>query len=191
MMIDENAFGILISDIDVEDAEYELSREEFLPRLRAFHDAVFDFVALNPLASDARALDLGHAVYFEFGEGEQIGDPLAWLRRLREAVRERGLASVGIMTHGSRWVDETAGVALEVEQRYVGSVPVAGFSSSSEPLRRALYADTATRPPDDEQEGWGAGFYVDTEAIEALGLTPKNRPTGLVIAGATFYRVGR
>lgn len=190
-MIDENAFGILISDFDLEDDEYRLETHEFGARTQRFHDAVFEHVAEHALAEGARALDLGHAVFFEFGEGDQVMGPLAWLKALRSALSEAGLASVGILTHGSRWVDEEAGAEIEVEQRYIGSVAVARLSHPSEPLRRALYADTASRPHDDDTEGWGAGLYADTEAIEALGLSPKNQPTGLSVAGATFFRVSR
>lgn len=191
MMIDENAFGILISDFDLEDDEYRLETHEFGDRTQRFHDVVFQHVAEHALATDTRALDLGHAVFFEFGDGDQVTGPLAWLKALRTALSEAGLASVGVLTHGSRWVDEDTGVEVEVEQRYIGSVAVARVSAASEPLRRALYADTATRPSDDDSEGWGVGLYADTEAIEALGLTPKNQPTGLSVAGATFFRVSR
>jgi hypothetical protein len=65
-------------------------------------------------------------------------------------------------------------------------------SLPSEPLRRALYAETATHSADEnDHSGWGPGIYVDTEAIEALGRTLKNAPTPLAVAGATFYRVAR
>lgn len=191
MMIDENAFGILISDFDLEDDEYRLEPHEFGDRTRRFHDVVFEYVAEHALATDTRALDFGHAIFFEFGDGDQVTSPLAWLKALRSAISDAGLASVGILTHGSRWVDEDTGVEVEVEQRYIGSVAVARVSHASEPLRRALYADTATRPHDDHDEGWSVGLYADTEAIEALGMTPKNQPTGLNVAGATFFRVSR
>ncbi len=190
-MIDENAFGILVSDFNLEDEEYQTAREEFGARLQRFRDTVFDYVSLHALATDARALDLGHAVYFEFGEGEQLTDPIGWMRALRALLSDEELVSFAVLTHGSRWVDEEHGVELEVEQRYVGSMAVARFSNSSEPLRRALYAETASRPGDDDIEGWGPGAYVDTEALESLGLSPKNAPTSLGVAGATFYRVGR
>jgi hypothetical protein len=194
-MIDENAFGILISDYDIEEDEYELEREVFVQRIRRFRDAVFDHVASQLLANDARALDMGHAVYFEFGDGEQVMNPVAWLRDLRNAVAAQGLMSCGVLSHGSRWVDEEHGVELEAEQRFVGSVALVRFSHPSEALRRALYADTASRPVDapagEQAESWGPGLYVDTEAIEALGLALKNQPTPLHIAGASFFRVGR
>ena len=62
----------------------------------------------------------------------------------------------------------------------------------SEPLRRALAAEVATRRADeDDERGWGPGLYVDVEAVEALGRNFKNAPTALEIGGATFYRVGR
>jgi hypothetical protein len=66
-------------------------------------------------------------------------------------------------------------------------------SRPSEPLRRALYADAATRRDGDgAPSGWGPGLYLDTEAVEALGKTPKNEPTVLHAggSGATFYRAG-
>lgn len=191
MMIDENAFGILISDFDLEDDEYRLETHEFGDRTQRFHDVVFEHVAEHTLAEGTRALDFGHAVFFEFAEGDQVTGPLAWLKAMRGALAEAGLASVGVLTHGSRWVDEESGAEVEVEQRYIGSVAMARASHPSEPLRRALYADTASRPHDDDTEGWGTGLYADTEAIEALGLTPKNQPTGLSVAGATFFRVSR
>jgi len=73
----------------------------------------------------------------------------------------------------------------------VGTAEVTAWSRPSEPLRKALYADTATRPDADGEGGWGPGLYVDTEAVEALGRTPKNAPTTLRVAGAEFYRVAR
>jgi hypothetical protein len=57
-----------------------------------------------------------------------------------------------------------------------------------------MYADAASRLTGDEtaeDDGWGPGLYFDTEAVDALGRTPKNAPTALVTAGASFYRVGR
>jgi hypothetical protein len=41
------------------------------------------------------------------------------------------------------------------------------------------------------EPGWGPGLYLDTEAVEALGLNLKNQPTALNVAEATFFRVGR
>src|SRR5690606_23314767 len=132
-----------------------------------------------------------HAVFFEFSEGEQSQNPIAWLKGLREALRALGLETLGVLTHGSRWVAEDAGGEQELTQRFIGSVFVASLPGPSEPLRRALYAETASRPTDQAVLGWGPGLYVDTEALDSLGLTPKNQPTGLEVAGATFYRVSR
>jgi len=194
-MIDENAFGILISDFGIEDDEYALPAEEFGVRVQRFRDVVCDYLASAPLASDARALDLGHAVFIEFGEGDQTADPILWLRELRNKVSEQSLSSVGVLSHGSRWVDDEHGVQLEGEQRYVGTVALTKWSNPSEPLRRALYVDTAARPNDEgndgEGDGWGPGLYIDTEAIEALGRVLKNQPTGLSVAGAVFFRLSR
>jgi hypothetical protein len=76
-----------------------------------------------------------------------------------------------------------------MNERFVASVAVTTASHPSEPLRRALSAEVATHATGDEP-GWGPGLYLDTEAVEALGRTPKNAPTVLEIAGATFYRAG-
>ena len=190
-MIDENSFGILVSDFELEDDEYQLEPAAFVERVQRFRDVIFDYLAATPLANDTRALDLGHAIYIEFGEGEQTTDPIAWLRGARQRLAAQELVSFAVLSHGSRWVDEEHGVELEVEQRYVGSVAVARFSNPSEPLRRALYADTAGHSNDDAEQGWGQGLYVDTEAIEALGLVLKNQPTGLSVASAVFFRVSR
>ena len=54
-----------------------------------------------------------------------------------------------------------------------------------------LVADVASRGDDEDGSGWGPGLYLDTEAAEALGMTPKNAPTVLRAAGASFYRAGR
>jgi hypothetical protein len=192
MWIDENAFGLLISYFAVEEDEYGLEREEFVERFEAFRRAVYDFAALSPLGASVRALDLGHAVYFEVAAGDESTDLLAWMRELRTRVTDAGFATVGVLTHGSRWVAEDE--PLEAHTQLVGTMQVTAWSRPSEPLRRAMYADAASRPRGDdeaEENGWGAGLYFDTEAVEALGRTPKNAPTALVTAGAAFYRVGR
>lgn len=192
MWIDENAFGLLLGYFAVEDDEYALEREEFAERFEAFRLGVYDFAALSPLGSGVRALDLGHAVYFELAAGDESSDVLAWMKQLREKLSEAGFATVGVITHGSRWVPE--GDRLEAHTQAVGSVDVTAWARPSEPLRRALYADAASRPSGKdgrEESGWGPGLYFDTEAVEALGRTPKNAPTALEFAGAAFYRVGR
>jgi hypothetical protein len=190
-MIDENAFGILIGYLDVEDDEYSLEREAFVEKFSRFRDVVYDYVAESAPAGAARALDLGHAIYFEFAEGEESVDLIAWTRELRSRVGDSEFANVAVVTHGSRWSEEDEeGPTLEgMNERFVASVAVTTASHPSEPLRRALAAEVATHATGDEA-GWGPGLYLDTEAVEALGRTPKNAPTVLEIAGATFYRAG-
>ena len=65
------------------------------------------------------------------------------------------------------------------------------LAGPSEPLRRALFAETASHGAPDEDSAWGSGLYLDTDAAEALGIRPKNEPTRLDVAGATFFRVSR
>ncbi len=193
MWVDENAFGLLVAYFAVEDDEYALEREEFAERFEAFRLGVYDFAALNPLGEGARALDLGHAMYFEVAAGDEAGDVLGWMKQLRTSLSDAGFQTLGVITHGSRWVPEED--RFEAHTQAVGTVEVTAWTRPSEPLRRALYAEAASRPSGDdaasEANGWGAGLYFDTEAVEALGRTPKNAPTALEFAGASFYRVGR
>ncbi len=188
--VDENAFGLFVSYYEVEEDEYGLEREEFVERFEAFRRAVYDFVALHPVGEGARALDLGQAVYVELAEGDESVDLLGWMRELRSALKEERFETVGAITHGSRWVipDEPS----EPHTQLVGTVSLTSWSRPSEPLRRALFVETASRPSgNDDDPGWGPGLYFDTEAVEALGRSPKNAPTALEVAGASFYRAGR
>jgi hypothetical protein len=98
--------------------------------------------------------------------------------------------NLAVLTHGSRLVEEDDPESVEVAQRYVSSMAVASVSNPSEPLQRALRAEAASHGGLGDAEGWGPGLYLDTEAVEALGRTPKNQPTLLEAAGATFYRAG-
>jgi len=187
---DENAFGVWLSYYDVEDDEYaDDDTAGFVERFRAFRRAVLSHLGDVPLAEGARALSLGHGVFVEFEEGNESTPVMPWVRGLREALEASGFTTVAVLSHGSRWVGEDG---AHWEALAAGEVEVLDYSGPSEPLRRALYADAATRP-DDERPGedWGPGFYVDTEAIEALGKTPKNAPTVLRSGGAGFYRVSR
>jgi len=189
-MIDENAFGILVSYFTVEDDEYGLEREQFVARLRGFREALRECARDLPLGRGVRGLDFGHAQYFEVGAGEQVESPLGWARKVRARLAERGFETVVAVTHGSRWVDEEAESFASTE--YIADVSFITLSNPSEPLRRAWYADTAARKEDEEDDdGWGPGLYLDTEAAEALGMMPKNLPTVLTVAGAGFYRAGR
>lgn len=188
-LVDENAFGLLVAFHDIEDVEYATEREEFVARFEAFREAVLAYASETPIAPAPSALDLGHAVYFEVADGEQASEPIGWVRALRANLIERGFEVTAVVSHGGRWVEEAAMPPAEPVFA-VGAGRGLRASLPSEPLRRALYAEAAThgRGGDD---GWGAGLYVDAEAIEALGKTLKNAPTALEVAGATFYRIGR
>jgi hypothetical protein len=185
---DENAFGVLIGYHALEDDEYSLEPEQFTARFLGFREAVRDCVASFPLASSALVRELGHATYLEFADGDQLEDPITWIKTVRAKLNARELKSVGVLSHGGRWLSEPPEAAPPAASG-VHYLPV---SLPSEPLRRALYAETATHGADEHDEtAWGPGIYVDTEAVEALGRTLKNAPTPLAIAGATFYRVAR
>lgn len=187
-MIDENAYGFLLSYFSIEDDEYGLEPEEFVERWREFREVALRFTRERPPGERARGIDLGHAVYFEVAEGDERGDPIAWLRALRAELAERELATVAVLSHGGRWVDESDAASGEPP----GGVELVRASLPSEPLRRALYADAASRVDEDAAEpGWGPGLYVDSEAVEALGRVLKNAPTALLAGGAAFYRAGR
>jgi len=185
---DENAFGVLIGYHAIEDDEYALEPAEFAARFEQFRAAVRSCVESFPLAENVLVRELGHAVYLEFADGEQKEDPIGWIKLVRARLTGLELTSVGVLSHGGRWLSETS----EMTPPSVPGVTWHSVSLPSEPLRRALYAETATHPnAEDDEIAWGAGLYVDTEAIEALGRALKNAPTPLSVAGATFYRVAR
>jgi hypothetical protein len=187
--VDENAFGLLIAYHALENDEYTLESDDFAARFTTFRELLRELLAEQPLASGACARELGHALYVEFADGDQTQDPIAWLKRARERLKERELVTIGVLTHGGRWLDEQA---LGSHDGRVGDVALLDVSLPSEPFRRALYAEAASHADEDSSlEGWGPGVYVDTEAVEALGRTLKNAPTPLSIAGATFYRIAR
>lgn len=190
MMIDENAFGVLVSYFAVEDEEYGLERAQFIERFEAFRKLLLDLLREHSLGAGVRALDLGHALYLEVAEGEQTESPLSWVKRARAALLARGFASVGVVSHGGRWVDEEDEAFVSTE--HVGDAGLVTVSRPSEPLRRALAAEAASRPDDeDERSGWGPGLYLDVEAAEALRMVPKNAPTVLGAPGIRVYRVSR
>ena len=187
-MIDENAFGLLISYFTIESEEYLLEPPEFVERYLAFRNTLLECVAAVPLGPGTRGVDLGHAVYLEIGEGDEVDDPLRWLRGVREQLDQHGFATVGVMTYGGRWVDEARAALVET----AADVPIQRASLPSEPFRRALDADGAARASDHEPAAsWGPGLYVDVDAIEALDKKLKNAPTPLHAGGALFYRVSR
>ena len=186
-MIDENAFGLLVSYYEVEDDEYGLEPDAFVERMRGFRATLDECLEALPLGKGVHALDLGHALYLELAEGDQGEDPFGWLRMVRARLKGRDFETVAVLSHGSRWVDREGSAAVQLEQ--VGAVAVCRASWPSEAMRRALYADAASRQ-DEDCPGWGPGLYVDSEAIDAMGRTLKNVPTALVASGATFYRFG-
>ena len=185
---DENAFGVLIGYHQIEDDEYRLEAEQFAVRFCEFRDAVRGCLEAFPLAQAAVARELGHAVYLEFADGDQLEDPIGWIKTVRAKLNALELSSVGVLSHGGRWQSDPA----EECPPALSGVEWQSVSLPSEPLRRALYAETATHGSDEHDESaWGPGIYVDTEAVEALGRTLKNAPTPLAVAGATFFRVAR
>jgi hypothetical protein len=187
-MIDENAFGLLIAYLSLEDDEYGSEREHFVARHATFTELVRGRLRDQPPGSTARALELGHAHYVEVIEGEHAGDLIVWLRETRALLHEQGFSTAGILTFGSSWLhaDEAAPAVVEL-----GAVTLARASGPSEPFRRALSADTAARGDEDAGvDGWGAGLYLDVTAVEALGRKPKNAPTILRSGGAEFFRAG-
>jgi hypothetical protein len=190
-MIDENAFGILISYCSVENDEYACERDEFVQRFETFEATVLAFLKREPIATDLHVVLLGHAVYVEFAEPEEQPDLFAWLRTLREDLAASDFESAVALAHGSRWIDEESGAppsAVDDDE----DMTIVTVSAPSEPLRRTLDADAMARRADAEDEvAWGPGLYVDTEALEALGRAPKNTPTPLRAGTGTFFRVSR
>lgn len=187
-MIDENAFGLLISYQSLDDDEYGGERSDFIERYSGFAALLRERLTEQPPATPARAVDLGHALYIELLEDAARGDLVAWLRALRTALTERGYQSAGVLTFGASWIDADAPRPDKVD---CGGLHVTRASLPSEPLRRALLAEAATHGDEDAAvSGWGPGLYLDVDAVEALGRKPKNEPTILRTGGARFYRAG-
>ena len=185
-MIDEDAFGILFSYYEVEDDEYGSDdREDFVRRFEAFERLALLAVQSLELPADHHVVCQGHAVYAEVADREDTPQLFARFRAAAARLTSEGFVNVAVLTHGSRWVEEGRGVALSITD----SAPaVVRISRPSEPLRRASFV-AALAQGDDQLEGWGAGVYADTDALEALGKTPKNAPTVLRAPGAAFFRI--
>lgn len=183
--IDQNAFGLLLSFHDIENAEYSLAPEEFVERFERFRAIALGHAREKPLASGVSAIDLGHALYFEFEDGDQLIDPMSWLRELYKALTSEDFAVVAVLSHGGRWVEVEGAPSREPET----ALAVARVTRPSEALRRALYADSASHGSEGE-DGWGSGVFVDEDAVSALKRAFKNAPTALRVAGATFFRLG-
>ncbi|HVW26648.1 MAG TPA: hypothetical protein VHC69_14875 [Polyangiaceae bacterium] len=187
-MIDENAFGILLSWFCIEDDEYGRERSDFVQRVQEFRTLVRRAVTEIPLGTGLRVLDLGHAVYVEVGDGDQARSPIAWAKEARALLVEQGFDVFSVVTHGGRWTDDTES-ASSVE--HLGDAALVTASLPSEPLRRALHAEAASHASDeDAEDGWGPGLYLDVEAVEALAIKLRNAPTSLRTGGAEFYRIG-
>jgi hypothetical protein len=185
-MIDEDAFGVLFSYFEIEDDEYgSENRSDFIERFEAFERLTLGLLGNMELPPDHHVLCLGHALYAEFRDREDTPQLFARFREAASRLTSEGFVNVAVLTHGSRWVEEGQPAELSI----TGDAPrVAQISRPSEPLRRALFV-AALAQADEEVEGWGAGVYADTEALEALGKTPKNAPTVLRAPGAEFFRV--
>ncbi|MGC4066118.1 MAG: hypothetical protein QM784_16020 [Polyangiaceae bacterium] len=184
-MIDENAFGILVAHYNLEGVEYSLEEAVFLEYLGRFEQVVEGRLRDVPLSNGLRRLDVGHGVYLEFADGEQLESPLTWARETRAALVAADLPNVCVLSFGGRWVTD-ADATSEAEPR-------ADRFGPSEPLRKALAAEAHAQPThigDEEEHGWGPGLFVEQEAIERLGKAFKNAPTPLHVLSSVFYRIG-
>lgn len=188
-VIDENAFGALISYVAIEDDEYQSDGTETF-RLRAglFRNACLEALAAAPPARNTHALFLGHALYVEFPEAEEKPTIVAFVRSLRDRLREQQVATSGVLTYGGRWVESEDLVPVSVTEG--DGYRLAEVSMPSEPLRKALLVEAACHGIGGA-EGWGTGLYFDAEVLEPLGLNLKNQPTALFAGDGTYFRVGR
>ena len=185
-MIDEDAFGILLSYYEIEDDEYGSDdRQDFVRRFEAFEQLGLAAISSMELPGDHYVVCLGHALYAEFRDREDTPQLFARFRAAAARLTLEGFVNVAVLTHGSRWVEEDQPVAPSLADE---ASRVTRVSRPSEPLRRALFV-AALAQEDDGIAGWGPGVYADTEALEALGKTPKNAPTVLHAPGAEFFRI--
>jgi hypothetical protein len=190
-LIDENAFGVLIAHYDLESIEYDMAPEVFIEYLGRFSRLVEERISLSPLATFLRKVELGHAYYFEFADGDQLIDPITWVRETRKTFVANDLPNVCVLCEGGRWVDERpvdASMAAEPSQD-----PRPICFGPSEPLRKALATESLAQPTtakEPEEVGFGPGLYVEKDAIERLGKSLKNVPTALPVLSSVFYRIG-
>ncbi len=185
-MLDENAFGLLVAHFDLENLEYSVEPSEFAAHLTRMREVFTRYLGEHPLGDPVRVLDLGHALYAEVADGDQEKNPLFWLRDLRERLRQAELPIIAVLGYGSRWMDEPRDEADGATTRTLAAV----VWQPSEPLRKALAVEAHAQPNlmASEARGWGAGYYVDEEAIEALGKKLKNIPTPCLVPGGRFFR---
>lgn len=188
-MVDENAFGFLLSWFDAEEVEYSQSADKFPPRVIVFRSAVADYLENHPLGEGTSAIDFGTSVYVEIGDGDQSADVLGWMKEFRAYLTEGGWLTFGVITHGGRWVVRDPGVAMKP---MVGTVRVLASTGPSEAMRKALNAEAMSRDDDETGEtGWGPGLFVDADVFDALGRKLKNEPTPLRHAGSCYFRISR
>ena len=192
-LTDQNAFGVLLSYLDVEQDEYASDDSKaFVARFSAVRAAIAEFLDACPLAAPVRAWGLGHSVYLEFEEGDEEAELIPWLKNCRARLTGAEFRSAAILSYGSRWVSsESEDAHLVVLEP--GENPAVRWSvlpGPSECWRHALAADTAVREDEEAESGWGPGLYLDVDAVEALGKSPNNQPTILRVAGAGFFRAG-
>lgn len=185
-LVDENAYGFMLDLYGIEELEYDFEAQEFVGHFTHFRNLVLEEAAKNPLGTGALAMDFGHALYFEVGDGDQTADPIQWIRKLCLPVVQAGFELAAIVTHGGRWIDAFTDRVPGIER--LEGFQLLRVSYPSEPLQRALYAAASCHGPDG-CDGWGTGLFVDAEALLALGKQLKNAPTPLVASGATFYRL--
>lgn len=105
-MIDENAFGILIAHYDLESLEYSLREDAFLEHIERFNRLLDEYITAQPPCSGLRRIELGHAVYLEFSDGDQLTDPIRWVRSLRQTLIDADLPNLCILSAGGRWTDD-------------------------------------------------------------------------------------
>ncbi len=107
-MIDENAFGVLVAHYDLESVEYSLGESAFLEYLVRFADLIEQRLAAQPLGNELRRIELGHALYLEFADGDQQTDPIVWLRSMRQVLIDADLPNICALTAGGRWVQASS-----------------------------------------------------------------------------------
>jgi hypothetical protein len=152
-MIDENAFGLWLGYHSIEDDEYAAETRRVRDPARHVPRRRGGLARGEPLGTRVQVVDLGHGLYVEIAEGDEERDLLAWLRGWRGAVETAGFVTTAVLSHGGRWVAEegTRPNCRAVECARGGVVY--RLAHSSEALRRALYADTATQQTPRERGG--------------------------------------
>jgi len=159
-LLDENAFGVLLAHFDLESIEYSLGDDAFLEYVKRFSDLIDARLAKQPLGNDLRRIDLGHAIYLEFADGDELTDPIAWARSMRQALVLADLPNVCVLSAGGRWLSapdeedaspdpdllqtDTAGPLHESGAWRVGPTPLSGDSNpqaSANPMVNHSRAD--------------------------------------------------